>query len=177
MIRSDPLKIDGSFGLVSKSVSDDRGTLTRVWENTLISTEFNLKQASIVVNPTSLTLRGLHYQKFSYSETKIIQCISGKVFDVILDLRKESYTYGEHFNLEIGPSSKYQGLVIPSGCAHGYMTLEDNSTLIYFMDNIYSAENSYGILWNDPNLEIKWPQKPVFVSENDLAWPLFNELN
>jgi dTDP-4-dehydrorhamnose 3,5-epimerase len=176
LIKSVPLKIEGSFGLVSKSVSDTRGTLTRIWENSLISNEFRLKQASIVGNPMSFTLRGLHYQKFPFSETKIIQCISGKVFDVILDMRKESSEYGKHITLEIGPSSEYQGLVVPSGCAHGYMTLEVNSTLIYFMDNIYSTENSCGVLWNDQNLKIEWPQKPVLVSENDLAWPLFNEI-
>ena len=176
LIRSYPLKIDGSFGLVSKSVSDARGTLIRAWENGLISTEFNIKQVSIVTNPTRLTLRGLHYQKFPYSETKFILCISGKVFDVMLDLRKESDTYGKHINIEIGPSSKYQGLVVPSGCAHGYITLEANSTLVYFMDNIYSAEDSCGILWNDPNLDIKWPHKPGLVSQKDLDWPHFEEL-
>jgi dTDP-4-dehydrorhamnose 3,5-epimerase len=170
-ITSVPLKIDGSFGLVSKSVIDARGTLTRIWENSLLSTGFSLNQASIVSNPTSLTLRGLHYQKFPYSETKIIQCISGKVFDVILDLRKESNTYGKHITLEIGPSSIYQGLVVPSGCAHGYITLEVNSTLIYFMDNVYSAQDSFGVLWNDPRLAIEWPFKPVVISKQDLEWP------
>ena len=170
-ITSVPLKIDGSFGLVSNSVADVRGALTRIWENSLIPTGFSLKQASIVTNPTSLTLRGLHYQKFPYSETKIIQCISGKAFDVILDLRKESNTYGKHTTLEIGPDSEYQGLVVPSGCAHGYITLEVNSTLIYFMDNIYSNENSSGVLWNDPRLEIEWPFKPVVISKQDLEWP------
>jgi dTDP-4-dehydrorhamnose 3,5-epimerase len=176
-IISVPLILEGCFGLVSKSVSDERGTLTRLWENNLIPTGFSLKEASIVVNPMSFTLRGLHYQKFPFSETKIIQCISGKVFDVVLDMRKESSTYGKHITLEIGPSSEYQGLVVPFGCAHGYLTLEANSTLIYFMDNIYSVENSCGILWNDSNIDIKWPYKPVFVSENDLDWPLFNELS
>jgi len=171
LITSVPLKIDGSFGLVSKSVADVRGALTRLWENSLIPTGFSIKQASIVTNPVSLTLRGLHYQKFPYSETKIIQCISGKAFDVILDLRKESNTYGQHTSLEIGPNSEYHGLVVPSGCAHGYITLEVNSTLIYFMDNIYSNENSFGILWNDPSLEIEWPFKPVVISKQDLEWP------
>jgi dTDP-4-dehydrorhamnose 3,5-epimerase len=119
----------------------------------------------------SFTLRGLHYQKFPFSETKIIQCISGKVFDVILDMRKESSEYGKHITLEIGPSSEFQGLVVPSGCAHGYMTLEANSTLIYFMDNIYSAENSCGVLWNDQNLKIKWPFMPAVISKQDSKWP------
>ena len=171
LIKSVPLKIEGSFGLVSESTSDSRGTLTRIWENNLIPTEFSFEQISIVANPTSFTLRGLHYQKFPYSETKIIQCISGKVFDVIVDLRKESNTYAKHISLEIGPSSEYQGLVVPSGCAHGYMTLEANSTLIYFMDNVYSAESSCGVLWDDPILKIEWPFKPSVISKQDLEWP------
>ena len=106
-----------------------------------------------------------------HSETKIIQCIGGKVFDVIVDLRKESNTYFKHTSLEIGPSSEYQGLVVPSGCAHGYMTLEANSTLIYFMDNVYSAESSCGVLWDDPSLKIEWPSKPSVISKQDLEWP------
>ena len=171
LIKSVPLKIEGSFGLISQSISDTRGTLTRIWENNLISTKFSFEQVSIVANPTSFTLRGLHYQKFPYSETKIIQCTGGKVFDVIVDLRKESNTYGNHINLEIGPRSEYQGLVVPSGCAHGYMTLEANSTLIYFMDNVYSPENSCGVLWDDPSLKIEWPSKPVVISKQDLEWP------
>jgi dTDP-4-dehydrorhamnose 3,5-epimerase len=177
LITSISLKIDGSFGLISQPVSDVRGTLIRIWENSLIPSEFKLKQASIVSNPTSFTLRGLHYQKTPFSETKIIQCTSGKVFDVILDLRKKSSTYGEYITVEIGPSCEYQGLVVPAGCAHGYITLESNSTLIYFMDTLYSAENSCGILWNDPNLKINWPREPIFVSDKDSAWPLFDSLN
>jgi len=170
-ITSVPLKIEGSFGLVSESSSDSRGTLTRIWENNLIPTEFSFEQISIVANPTSFTLRGLHYQKLPYSETKIIQCIGGKVFDVILDMRKESNSYGKHITQEIGPSSDYQGLVVPSGCAHGYMTLEANSTLIYCMDNIHSAKNSYGVLWTDQNLKIEWPRIPTIISKQDLNWP------
>lgn len=174
LIKFVPLKIEGSFGLVCKSVSDTRGTLTRIWENYLTSTKFSFEQVSIVTNPTIFTLRGLHYQKFPFSETKIIQCIDGKVFDVILDLRKESNSYGKHITQEIGPSSDYQGLVVPSGCAHGYMTLQANSTLIYFIDNIYSAKNSYGVLWSDQNLKIEWPSMPAVISKQDLNWPGFD---
>lgn len=176
LIASFSLKIEGSFGLISQPVSDARGDLIRIWENTLIPIEFDLKQVSVVSNPTKFTLRGLHYQKPPFAETKIIQCTSGKVFDVILDLRMISSTYGEYITVEIGPTCKYQGLVVPAGCAHGYLTLECNSTLIYFMDNLYSAENSCGILWNDPNLKINWPHEPIFVSDRDLAWPLFESL-
>lgn len=177
LIKSVSLKIDGSFGLIVQPVLDFRGTLIRIWENTLLAGKFEPKQASVVSNPASFTLRGLHFQQPPFSETKIVQCISGKVFDVILDLREKSSTYGEYVTVEIGPSCTYQGLVVPSGCAHGYITLESNSTLIYFMDNLYSAENSRGVLWNDPNLKINWPHEPVFVSDKDLTWPFFNNLN
>jgi len=170
-IKSVPLNIEGSFGLVTQPVSDERGALTRIWEKNLLSFGFSFEQVSIVENPTNFTLRGLHYQKFPYPEKKIIQCISGKVFDVILDLRKESSTYCKHITLEIGPSSEYQGLVVPLGCAHGYMTLEPNSTLIYFIDGTYSTENSCGVLWNDPSLGIEWPFKPFVISNQDLKWP------
>ena len=171
LIKTVPLKIEGSFALASSSISDSRGTLTRIWEKNLTPNEFSFEQISVVDNPRSFTLRGLHYQKFPYSETKIIQCISGKVFDVILDLRKESNSYRKHITQEIGPSSEYQGLVVPSGCAHGYMTLEANSTLIYCMDNIYSVKNSYGVLWNDQNLKIEWPFMPTVISKQDSNWP------
>lgn len=175
LVKTVPLKIEGSFGLVSSSISDSRGTFTRIWEKNLIPSEFSFEQISVVNNPKSFTLRGLHYQKFPYSETKIIQCISGKVFDVILDLRKESNTYSEHISLEIGPSSEYKGLVVPSGCAHGYMTIEANSSLIYFMDNVYSTEYSCGVVWDDPSLKIKWPSTPLVISKQDLEWPLLGQ--
>ena len=106
-----------------------------------------------------------------FSENKIVECISGKVFDVVVDLRMESHTYGKHLEIEIGPLESHIGLFIPAGFAHGYLTLETDSTLIYFMDKEYSAENSAGLLWRDPNLSINWPFEPSLISERDLQWP------
>ena len=118
----------------------------------------------------SFSLR-FHLITITYSENKVIQCVSGKVFDLILDLRKDSSTYKKHIEIEIGPECEYQGLFIPAGCAHGYLTLEPNSTLIYFMDKAYSPENSKGIRWNDSRLLINWPCQPTLVSQQDLQWP------
>jgi dTDP-4-dehydrorhamnose 3,5-epimerase len=87
-------------------------------------------------------------------------------------LRKDSSTYGSHLEIVIGPLEPYIGLFIPAGCAHGYLTLESNSTLIYFMDNTYSADHSDGLLWSDPRLSINWPCKPVLISDRDSEWPL-----
>ena len=91
-----PLGIEGAFGIIGESQVDSRGTLTRVWDCNTILGNFNLNQSSVVSNPTKGTLRGLHYQVEPFSENKVIECVSGRVFDVIVDLRNESRTYGTH---------------------------------------------------------------------------------
>ncbi len=166
-----PLQIKDSLAIMLKTVIDERGTLTRIWEENSVLNEFKLRQASIVNNLTSGTLRGLHFQDEPYSESKVIQCVYGKVFDVIVDLRKNSATYKKHLGIEIGPKCEFQGLFVPQGCAHGYLTLEHNSTLIYFMNNSYSPRHTLGIRWDDSTLDIKWPFKPTLVSQQDLKWP------
>ena len=133
---------------------------------------FELNQSSIVLNPLSGTLRGLHYQADPFAENKVVECVSGKVFDVIVDMRKESSTFKKHLEIYLGPLEKFFGIFVPAGCAHGYLTLEENSTLIYFMDKEHSPANSYGIFWNDPNLPINWPTQPIRMSERDSKWPI-----
>jgi dTDP-4-dehydrorhamnose 3,5-epimerase len=165
-----PLGIDGVFGITEPTKSDFRGALTRVWDIDSQLKSFDLNQSSVVTNPTAGTLRGLHYQTEPFSENKIVECITGTVFDVILDLRKDSATQGNHLAYEIGPTSQFLGLFIPAGCAHGYLTLETNSTLIYFMDREFSPMHSHGVLWNDPRLSILWPSDPILISEQDKGW-------
>ena len=170
-INFSPLQIKDSSAIMLKTVVDERGTLTRIWEDNSVLNEFKLRQASIVNNPKLGTLRGLHFQDEPYSESKVIQCVYGKVFDVIVDLRKNSTTYKKYLGIEIGPNCEYQGLFVPQGCAHGYLTLEPNSTLIYFMNNSYSPLHTLGIRWDDLTLDIKWPVKPTLISQQDLQWP------
>jgi dTDP-4-dehydrorhamnose 3,5-epimerase len=170
-IKFTSLQILDSSALTLETILDNRGSLSRIWEENSVLKKFNLSQASIVNNPVMGTLRGLHYQSEPYSENKVIQCVSGKAFDVILDLRKDSSTYKKLLEIEIGPECLYQGLFVPAGCAHGYLTLESDSTLIYFMDNVYSPKHSQGIRWNDSKLLINWPFEPILVSEQDLQWP------
>jgi len=165
------MQIKDSLAIRFKTVVDERGTLTRIWEENSVLNKFKLRQASVVNNLTSGTLRGLHFQDEPYSESKVIQCVYGKVFDVIVDLRKNSATYKKYLGIEIGPNCEYQGLFIPQGCAHGYLTLENNSTLIYFMDNSYSPLHTLGVRWDSSTLNIKWPSKPRVISQQDLQWP------
>ena len=165
-----PLKIEGAFGIIEEPHEDSRGTLIRVWDRNSILGNFNLNQSSVVSNPMKGTLRGLHYQVQPFSENKVIECVSGKVFDVIVDLRKESLTYGAHLGITLGPQERYLGVFVPAGCAHGYLTLDPNSTLVYFMDQEYSPNPAKGLPWNDSSLSIEWPIKPVLVSTRDTKW-------
>ena len=175
-IKSTPLKIEGVYGLKTYPRIDERGSLTRLWEEDFLVSEFNMKEMSIVNNHATLTLRGLHYQTSPHLENKIIYCIVGKIFEVVVDLRDNSNTYGKHLTVETGSNSNFLGLVVPSGCAHGYMTLTPKANLIYLMDNVHSAESARGVLWNDPDLDIKWPSTPRILSKKDSSWPLFKHL-
>ena len=131
---------------------------------------FNFVQYSFVLYPHKNTLRGLHYQNYPHSENKVVQCVSGKVFDVIVDLRENSETFREHLEVCLGPDETFIGVLIPVGCAHGYLTLEENTSLIYFMDKEYFPESAQGLLWDDPLLGINWPTQPDLISERDSKW-------
>ena len=165
-----PLAIDGVFGIISESNTDSRGFLVRVWDKDSLFDNFNLVQSSFVLNPQKNTLRGLHYQNYPHSENKVVQCVSGKAFDVIVDLREKSKTFREHLEVSLGPNETFIGVLIPVGCAHGYLTLEENTCLIYFMDKEYFPESAQGLLWNDPLLGINWPTQPDLISERDSKW-------
>lgn len=166
-----PLKIHGAFSISLHSRVDDRGSMVRIWESQGELEKFELNQASFVANPLPKTLRGMHYQEEPFSENKILYCVSGLIFDVIIDLRETSKTYLQHEAIEIGPESSFQGLFVPKGCAHGYLTIRPHSNLVYFIDKSYSAQNARGLLWNDPKLKITWPFNPVCISDRDKNWP------
>jgi dTDP-4-dehydrorhamnose 3,5-epimerase len=167
------LEIEGVQGIIEETHIDSRGSFTRLWDSNSMLGSNELNQSSIVFNPLPGTLRGLHYQSEPFSENKVVECVSGKVFDVIVDLRKESPTYRKHLEVTLGPSETYLGLFVPAGCAHGYLTLEQNSILVYFMDKAYSPESARGIHWSDPKRVINWPRPPSIVSKNDSSWPEF----
>lgn len=166
-----PIGDFGAFGIKSEIISDARGLMLRIYQNVSLLPDFKVMEVSWVLNPQKLTLRGLHFQKNEFSETKLVFCTVGKVLDVGVDLRRESKTYLKHFALEIGPSCEFQGVLLPKGFAHGYLTLKRNSSLIYLMDNSYSPKDSGGLLWSDEALQISWPKTPRVISERDKLWP------
>jgi len=165
-----PLKLAGVYGIRVPVYSDLRGTLKRIFDSDFNPIDFNISQSSIVFNPLNKTLRGLHFQTNEYSENKFVQCFSGRIFDVLVDLREESQTYLKHISVELGPNSAFSGLLVPRRFAHGYLTLQPHSNLIYFMDRNFSQEFSNGCAWDDPKLGIKWPAKPKHISQQDQEW-------
>lgn len=121
-------------------------------------------------------LRGLHYQRGTYSQAKLVRVICGRVLDVAVDLRKSSPTFGRHVMVELSGENKRQ-LFIPRGFAHGFLVLSPEAVFTYKVDNVYAPQVEAGIRWNDPALGIQWPVDPqqVLTSEKDLLQPLFSE--
>ncbi|GGH63993.1 dTDP-4-dehydrorhamnose 3,5-epimerase [Paenibacillus silvae] len=119
-------------------------------------------------------LRGLHYQLNPRAQTKLIRVIAGAIYDVILDIRKESPTYGQ-WEAFILSEYNYRQLLVPKGFAHGFCTLVPNTQVLYKVDEYYSPEHDRGILWDDPSLGIDWPTSNPILSEKDTKHPLFKD--
>jgi dTDP-4-dehydrorhamnose 3,5-epimerase len=124
-------------------------------------------------NQTAQTLRGMHYQTNGYEETKIVICALGSIFDVVIDLRPTSKTYLQMYFGKFGPQQDNIGLLVPPGCAHGYLTLADDTAVVYFLDQPHSTQNERGIAWNDPKFKIPWPSEPKVISKRDRNHPNF----
>ena len=117
-------------------------------------------------------LRGLHFQKPPFAQAKLVRCIRGRVIDVVVDIRKESPTYGMHVSVELSAENKKQ-LFVPRGFAHGFLVLSNSATFTYKVDNTYAPDHDAGIRWNDKELNIQWGMKDsqVIVSEKDAELP------
>jgi dTDP-4-dehydrorhamnose 3,5-epimerase len=120
-------------------------------------------------------LRGLHFQREPYAQAKIVRCIRGVIFDVAIDLRKNSPTFGEWVGVILSEYNKYQ-LYIPRGFAHGFCVLSDVAEIVYKVDNIYAPDYEGGVIWNDKDIGIEWPIDEPILSEKDKKWPTLKEL-
>ena len=120
-------------------------------------------------------LRGLHFQK-KHSQGKLVRVIKGAIYDVVVDLRKGSPTFGEWMGVELTEKNK-RILYIPEGFAHGFITIEEETEFLYKCTDYYHPEDEGGLIWNDPNLNIAWPIANPILSEKDKKWPNLNELD
>lgn len=166
-----PLK--GAYIVELEAKEDRRGFFARTYcreEFSAHGLDFNVLQANISGNLKKGTLRGMHYQSDPAAEIKLVQCVSGSVYDVIIDLRPESKTYCHWFGLELSVANR-RLLYIPEGFAHGFQTLEENSTLYYLMSQFYAPQYARGVRWNDPAFGIKWPLSDPVIAEKDRLLP------
>ena len=167
-------KLEGVYVIDIEKIEDQRGFFARTWDKDVF-TELGLDsenvQCNISYNKKKSTIRGFHYQREPFAEGKIVRCTKGKVYEVILDIRKESKTFLEWEGIELSESN-YRMLFIPKGFALGFQTLEDETEIFYQMTQKYMPEYSEGIRWNDPKLKIEWPLKPTVISQKDEAWEL-----
>jgi dTDP-4-dehydrorhamnose 3,5-epimerase len=169
------LPIQGAYLIQPDKISDERGFFARTFDRERfaelgLSTDF--PQHSVALNSQKWTLRGLHYQCEPYAETKLVRCVHGKIYDVILDIRQESASFMQWHAVTldgVGLSTLY----IPAGCAHGYLTLEKQSLVEYMMDVPYVPQAACGIRYDDERFGIDWPETPKVISDRDNDYPNF----
>jgi dTDP-4-dehydrorhamnose 3,5-epimerase len=155
---------------------DDRGFFARMFcekEFGAHSLETRFVQANNSLTANAGTLRGMHYQLAPSAEVKLVRCIKGSLYDVILDLREDSPTFGQHFGAELSAGNRRM-LYAPRGFAHGFVTLEPDTEAVYLVSDFYSPEAERGVRFDDPRFSIVWPVSPAEMSEKDRNWPSFD---
>lgn len=168
--------LDGVVKIESEVFKDERGYLLEtydeaVFEENGIETDFVLEFYS---KSDKDTLRGLHQQTKPFQQGKIVRCFTGRIFDVAVDVRKDSKNYGEYVSLTLSGRNK-RAVYIPRGFAHGFVTLSESAIVHYKVDNEYAPEHECGVAWNDPEIDINWPISQPKLSEKDANWPPLRE--
>jgi dTDP-4-dehydrorhamnose 3,5-epimerase len=168
------LRLPGAFTIDIEPLSDERGFFARTWSADELQTHglsTVVAQASIAYNTHRDTLRGLHYQEAPHAEVKLVRCSRGALYDVIVDIRPGSATFGEWVGVELTAENR-RTLYVPEGFAHGYQTLADDTEVWYQMSTAYAPGAARGIRFDDPRLAIDWPPATGrIVSERDRGWP------
>ena len=168
-------KLKGTFLIEPELMKDERGYFARSFcENEFKGhgLKSRVAQCNLSFNSAKGTLRGMHYQISPFAEAKLVSCTMGAVYDVIIDLRPNSLTYCQCFEIEL-IFKNYRTLYIPEGFAHGFQTLKDNSIVFYQMYEFYHPEAARGVRWDDPTFAIKWPLTARNITEKDRTYPDF----
>ena len=166
-------RIAGAWIIDVREVRDDRGLFATTWlpgEFTSRGLDPNLAQCNLAFNHKRGTLRGMHFQNAPHGQAKIIRCTRGALLDVIVDLRPESPTWRQWDAVELTADTRRM-LYMPTGIAHGYLTLTDGTEAYYHASTPWAPEAESGVRWNDPAFGIAWPFEPVVISEKDASWP------
>jgi dTDP-4-dehydrorhamnose 3,5-epimerase len=174
-VRFAPTAIPGVVQIEIEPHADGRGSFARTYCDATFRAH-GLEpvgiQCSISVNAGHGTLRGLHYQAAPAEEAKLVRCVRGRLFDVAVDLRRDSPTFRHWLGLELD-AERGAALYIPRGCAHGFLTLADDTAVYYHMGAEYAPDLARGVRWNDSAFGISWPFAPLHISDRDAAFPDF----
>lgn len=165
--------LEGAYVIETEPRHDDRGS----FERSFCAKEFGERalrtafvQSNLSKSKSKHTIRGMHFQMRGAEEAKLVRCIKGKIWDVIIDIRSSSETYTKHFGIELSEGNN-KLLYVPEGFAHGFITLEENSEVIYQVSNYYTPGKEEGIRWNDPLFNIQWPTTEPIISAKDASHP------
>ncbi len=164
-----PTNFRGAYVIEPERRADFRGYLARTYcekEFAALGLETHIAQCSVSFNQRKGTLRGIHYQVAPFEEVKVVRCIRGAIYDVIIDLRPSSSTFKKHFAVELDERNG-NALYVPAGFAHGFQTLAENSEVFYQMSQYYSESHARGVRWNDPAFAIPWPEDARTILERD----------
>ena len=168
-------KLKGAYILDLKPIEDERGFFAR----TFCVQEFEahglnpcVVQCNVSYNKHKGTLRGMHYQSAPHAEAKLVRCICGAIYDVIIDLRPESPTFKQWVGVELTASNRRM-LYVPEGLAHGFQTLEDETEVFYQMSEFYFPQSAQVVRWDDPAFQIDWPPAERVISPKDISYPDF----
>lgn len=168
--------IHGCKVITPELLGDERGFFARalcVQELSRHGVCTSVVQVNNSFNARAGTLRGMHYQLPPCAEDKMVRCIRGSLFDVALDMRPDSSTFGQWFGVELSAENRKM-LFVPQGCAHGFMTLQDDTELLYFVSEFYAPEHERAVRYDDPRFAIRWPMAPSVISDKDRNAPAFD---
>lgn len=166
--------IDGAFIVELDRLSDERGFFARSFcrrEFEQMGMNSDVVQANVSFNRYRGTLRGMHYQVAPAPETKLVRCTRGAIVDIIVDMRTNSPTRGQHVAVELS-ADNHRALFVPAECAHGFQTLQDDTEVMYLVSGYYTPECERGLRYSDPTLNLPWPLPVEQISDKDANWPL-----
>ncbi|MFB5267907.1 dTDP-4-dehydrorhamnose 3,5-epimerase [Paenibacillus enshidis] len=170
-------KLDGVLVIETDVFGDHRGFFTESYNQEKFhhaGINHHFIQDNHSLSTQSGTLRGLHFQLPPKAQTKLVRVVTGAIYDVVVDIRKDSKTFGQWIGVILSESNKRQ-LLVPAGFAHGFCTIVENTHVLYKVDEYYSKEHDRGLLWNDPEIGIHWPTDDPVLSDKDKLHPTINE--
>jgi len=169
----EPIPLDGAWVVTLDPIEDERGYYARAYcrkEFEAHGIDPTVVQVNAAFSKSAGTLRGMHYQTDPCAETKLVRCVRGSLYDVMVDMRPDSPTYLQHFGIELSAANRKM-VFVPKSFAHGFLTLKDNTELCYMVGEYYAPGCEQGFCHDDPAVGIQWPVAVEVISEKDKSWP------